>query len=50
MSSLTPWITSLTSTGTSLAWASPLTTGERRGLQQLGKSCSQVLWGDQDMK
>lgn len=28
MSSLTHWITSLTSMGTSLAWASPLTTGE----------------------
>lgn len=35
MSSLTPWITSSTSMGTSSAWASPLTTGEHKGLQQL---------------
>lgn len=31
MSSLTHWITSSTSMGTSSGWASPLTTGERGG-------------------
>ena len=35
MSSLTHWITSSTSMGTSSAWASPLTIGERGGAAAL---------------
>lgn len=41
MSSLTRWITSLTSTGTSLAWVSPLTTGEYDRVR--GGSCLLAL-------
>lgn len=49
MSSLTHWIMSSTSMGTSLAWASPLTTGECGGVAVLASDTAgggqQLLWG-----